>query len=75
MIDISSSETGEKVAEISNQSPTFTVAFHPKNYLLAYACDDKDYNRDAGTIKLWGLPSIQPQGPNNNNLIEEMSIP
>ena len=26
---------------MSTQAPTFTVAWHPKKYLLAYACDDK----------------------------------
>lgn len=34
-------ETGEKVHQITTQSPTFTVAWHPKKHLLAYACDDK----------------------------------
>ena len=34
-------ETGEKVHQVPTQSPTFTVAWHPKKYLLAYACDDK----------------------------------
>ena len=70
IIDISSSETGEKIAEISNQSPTFTVAFHPNRYLLAYACDDKDtreYNRDAGTIKLWGLHNNNINNSSNTN--------
>lgn len=31
---------------------------HPRQFLLAYACDDKDErerDRDAGTVKLWGL--------------------
>lgn len=66
IIDISSVETGEKVAEVNNQTPTFTVAFHPNRYLLAFACDDKDrdYNRDAGTIKLFGLPSMQADQTN-----------
>lgn len=44
--------------QVPCDSPTFTVAWHPKLRLLAYACDDKDkYNRDAGTVKLFGLPS------------------
>ena len=34
-------QTGEKVHQISTQAPTFTVAWHPKRHLLAYACDDK----------------------------------
>ncbi|XP_054766090.1 THO complex subunit 3-like [Lytechinus pictus] len=60
IIDVAHVETGEKVTEVHCESPTFTVAWHPKRYLLAFACDDKDkYNRerDAGSIKLFGLPS------------------
>ena len=34
-------ETGEVVHQITTQAPTFTVAWHPKKNLLAYACDDK----------------------------------
>lgn len=58
IIDIGETETGEKVADISVDAATFTVAWHPKQYLLAYACDDKDANdrrRDAGNLKVWGL--------------------
>jgi THO complex subunit, putative len=59
LIDISYVETGEKVFGIPVESPTFTVAFHPNRYLLAFACDDKEnFNRDAGTVKLFGLPNI-----------------
>uniref|UniRef100_T1IIV0 Uncharacterized protein n=1 Tax=Strigamia maritima TaxID=126957 RepID=T1IIV0_STRMM len=60
LIDIAEVETGEKITEIPVESPTFTVAWHPKRNILAFACDDKDkYNRehDAGTVKLFGLPS------------------
>jgi THO complex subunit 3 len=60
MIDIASVDTGEKISEVPVEFPTFTVAWHPKRYLLAFACDDKEtYNRDhdAGTVKLFGLPS------------------
>jgi len=57
-IDIGHVETTERVAEISVDSPTFTIAWHPSRYLLAYACDDKDkYERDAGSLKVWGFPS------------------
>uniref|UniRef100_A0A8C1WPS3 THO complex 3 n=1 Tax=Cyprinus carpio TaxID=7962 RepID=A0A8C1WPS3_CYPCA len=60
-IDVAEVETGEKLWEIQCESPTFTVAWHPKRPLLAYACDDKegkyDSNREAGTVKLFGLPS------------------
>lgn len=50
---------GEKISEIACESPTFTVAWHPKRNLLAYACDDK-YDRDRderGTVKVYGFPS------------------
>lgn len=59
LIDISYVETGEKVAEITTEAPTFTVSFHPKRPLLAYACDDKDsyQQRDAGTVKVYGFPN------------------
>lgn len=68
MIDIMSTETGQRIAEIQTDSPTFTVAFHPRKYLLAYACDDKDnsnqsYNNrdnrssgDAGVVRVYGFP-------------------
>lgn len=53
--------SGEKLWEVQCDSPTFTVAWHPKRPLLAFACDDKegkyDNNREAGTVKLFGLPN------------------
>ena len=51
---------GARVHEVPCESQTFAVAWHPRQYLLAYACDDKhkyDRNRDAGTVKLFGLPN------------------
>lgn len=51
--------TGEKITEIAVETATFTVAWHPKQYLLAFACDDKDpydRKRDAGTLKVFGFP-------------------
>lgn len=56
LIDVSHVGTGERVISIPVDTPTFTVAWHPRSHLLAYACDDKDDgNRDAGTVKLYGL--------------------
>lgn len=56
-----SAPSGEKLWEVQCDSPTFTVAWHPKRPLLAYACDDKegkyDSNREVGTVKLFGLPN------------------
>lgn len=60
LIDIAFTETGDKVADIAVDSATFTVAWHPSQYLLAFACDDKDQydrKRDAGTLKVWGFPN------------------
>jgi THO complex subunit 3 len=58
IIDIADVETGERIADVPCESPTFTVAWHPKRHLLAFACDDKDKydrDRDSGTVKLFGL--------------------
>ncbi|XP_054265480.1 THO complex subunit 3 isoform X1 [Macrosteles quadrilineatus] len=60
MIDIAEVETGAKVGDITVEAATFTVAWHPKLYLLAYACDDKDQydrKRDTGNLKVYGFPS------------------
>lgn len=59
-IDIADIETGEKITDINTDSAAFTIAFHPKLYLLAYACDDKDTrmkdsSRDAGNLRVWGF--------------------
>lgn len=58
---LSTPHSGEKLWEVQCDSPTFTVAWHPKRPLLAYACDDKegkyDSNREVGTVKLFGLPN------------------
>ena len=34
-------QSGEKIHQVPTQAPTFTVSWHPKKHLLAYACDDK----------------------------------
>ena len=50
--------TGDKIADVTCESPTFTVAWNPKRHLLAFACDDKDKydrERDSGTVKLFGF--------------------
>ncbi|XP_070539873.1 THO complex subunit 3-like [Ptychodera flava] len=60
VIDIADVATGEKITEVQCESPTFTVAWHPKKNLLAFACDDKDKyerDRDAGTVKVFGFSS------------------
>lgn len=56
LIDIGHTETGEKITDIPVESSTFTVAWHPKQYLLAFACDDKERDsRSSGSIKVWGF--------------------
>ena len=58
LIDVSHVGTGERITAVPVDTPTFTVAWHPRSHLLAHACDDKDAgNRDAGTLKLFGLSS------------------
>lgn len=59
-IDVSEVSTGARVFDIPVETPTFTVAWHPKRYILAYACDDKeayDRKKDVGTLKLFGFGS------------------
>lgn len=58
LVDIGVVSTGEKVRHIPVEAATFTVAWHPSQYLLAYACDDKEYDRkrDAGSLKVFGFP-------------------
>lgn len=58
VIDVSHVATGERILVVPVETPTFTVAWHPRVHVLAYACDDKEdggSNRDAGTVKLFGL--------------------
>ncbi|KAK2709289.1 THO complex subunit 3-like [Artemia franciscana] len=49
-IDISDVESGENVSSVKIGQPCFTVAWHPKRYLLAFACDDP------GNVQLYGIP-------------------
>ncbi|GFN90554.1 tho complex subunit 3-like [Plakobranchus ocellatus] len=57
VIDIAEVETGNKLHQLKCDSPTFTVAWHPKRHLLAYACDDRrERDRDAGTVSVFGFP-------------------
>lgn len=54
-IDIADIHTGEQVTAIDVNSPTLTLDFHPKEYILAYALNEHEY-RDVGTIKVVGFP-------------------
>ena len=49
------------MTDIAVTSPTFTVAWHPKRYMLAYGCDDKEkyHERDrdsSGSLKVLVYP-------------------
>lgn len=59
LIDIADVATGQQVTKVPVDTPTFTVAFHPKCYLLAFACDDKDSQdqrkASVGVLKLFGV--------------------
>lgn len=64
VIDVAQVESGDRVCAIPVENPTFSLAWHPKEYLLAFSCDDKirgtlatANERDAGTIKLFGIQS------------------
>ena len=52
-IDIGSIDTGEQVASIKCDTSTFTIDWHPKYNVLAFACDDNTNDRDVGSVKLW----------------------
>lgn len=59
-VDIADVTNGEKITDIPIDAATFTVAWHPKQYLLAFACDDKeqfDRKRDTGNLKVFGFSS------------------
>lgn len=49
-----------QITDVPIDAATFTVAWHPKQYLLAFACDDKeqfDRKRDTGNLKVFGFSS------------------
>ena len=49
-------ETGEKIHQIPTQAPMFTVSWHPKKHLLAYAGDDKvGLDAVASSTSLYGI--------------------
>lgn len=54
-IDIANTFTGQQEAAIEVSSPALTLDFHPKEHVLAYALEEREY-RDVGTIKVVGLP-------------------
>lgn len=62
-IDIADISSGAKIVSIDVSAPTLTLDFHPKEYILAYTLDDREY-RDIGTIKLVGFPESRRRSYN-----------
>uniref|UniRef100_A0A158R443 WD_REPEATS_REGION domain-containing protein n=1 Tax=Syphacia muris TaxID=451379 RepID=A0A158R443_9BILA len=55
-IDIAWAETGERVYELRVNAETFTCAWHPHEYLLAYASASANDSRDRDvSVKLFGF--------------------
>jgi len=55
IIDIAHVESGASVFQISCDAAMNAVAWHPKQMILAYAGDEKDYHgKDLGSIRLFG---------------------
>lgn len=58
-IDVSEVSTGDQILKIPVEVPTYTVAWHPKRYILAYAGDvEETYrNNNDGMISVFGFSS------------------
>ncbi|PAA78352.1 hypothetical protein BOX15_Mlig010034g2 [Macrostomum lignano] len=56
-IDISHSATGEQVLQHATKNSSFTLAWHPRCYLLAYGADRDKYHdaRDAACVKTFSV--------------------
>ena len=53
-IDITSVKTGEQIAAVACEAASFSIAFHPQQYVLAFTCDD---SKEPGSVKVYGLAS------------------
>lgn len=62
-IDVTDVLTGQQATYVDVNSPTITLDFHPKEYILAYALDEHDY-REVGAIKVLGIPDDRRRGYN-----------
>lgn len=73
--------SGEQLTSIRCDAPTFEIAWHPKRYLLAIACDEKDRydnSKDSGVVKVWGFPGVDEREAHrsqNNGPKPLMSLP
>jgi len=55
-IELTHVETSEQVHLINNSSAANSIAWHPKELYLAYACDESEGSRkDGATVKVFGL--------------------
>jgi len=52
IIDISHVGSGDAVHQIETNCQSNTVAWHPRDHVLAYAGDEKDRHADAGNIRI-----------------------
>ncbi len=64
-IDISWVDSAERVCDLKSNGETYTMAWHPREYLLAFASEDGrsavDYRgrESAGLVKMFGLSPDQ----------------
>ncbi|KAI8075296.1 WD40-repeat-containing domain protein [Gongronella butleri] len=59
-IDISHVETGESLHHIDCSSAMNTVAWHPRDYYLAYAGDEMADGRHAGNLRIFSIKDQRP---------------
>ncbi|GAM24368.1 hypothetical protein SAMD00019534_075430 [Acytostelium subglobosum LB1] len=53
-IEIGHVESGQSIFQIPVETGLNSIAWHPSEPLIAFASDDKDQTKDAGTIKIFG---------------------
>ncbi len=59
-IDISWVKSADRVGDLKCDGETYTMAWHPKQYILAFASDDRMTTyREVGHVKLYGFSQDQ----------------
>lgn len=53
-VDIIATETCDRYHKINTVAPQYSVAWHPRTYLLAYSGEDRSRVGDMGNIRLFG---------------------
>lgn len=53
-VDIIATETCDRCHKINTVAPQYSVAWHPKSYLLAFSGEDRSRVGDMGNIRLFG---------------------